>query len=46
MAGRYIGEIVKQILLTLMEKEVLLPGATLKPADWTFTAADVSNTLE
>lgn len=46
LAGRYIGEIVKQILLTLMEKEVLLPGATLKPADWTFTAADVSNTLE
>ncbi|XP_054709188.1 hexokinase-1-like [Uloborus diversus] len=45
-SGKYIGEIVKQILLQLIDKNVLFHEVKLKPQNWTFTAADVSHSLE
>lgn len=45
-AGKYIGELVKQILLKLIERKVLVFNSKLTSNDWTFTAADVSNTLD
>ncbi|GFR30106.1 hexokinase type 2 [Trichonephila clavata] len=42
-AGKYIGDIVRRVLLLLIEKNVLSKSDL---ETWTFTAADVSNTLE
>jgi len=41
-AGKYIGEIVRQVLLKLIEKKVLFKH-TESTEKWTFTAADISS---
>ncbi|GFT78569.1 hexokinase type 2 [Nephila pilipes] len=42
-AGEYIGDIVRRVLSLLIEENVL---SKCSMESWTFTAADVSNTLE
>jgi len=45
-AGKYIGQIVKKIIVKLAHTHVLFDSLNTFPEDWEFTAADVSNTIE